>query len=78
MPETCIRCHGTGVEPDPTEIGRRARSTRNGQGLGLPELARLLGCSVSHLSDLERGLRAWSGPTARAYLKLLELKADGS
>lgn len=78
MTATCTRCHGSGLEPVAVEIGARARLARGEQGLGLRELARLLGCSVSYLSDLERGLRAWSGPVAQAYLRLLEMKADGS
>lgn len=78
MTAPCTRCAGSGIEPDPVVIGRRVRAVRMGQDLTLHLVANLLNCSVQHVSDLERGNKAWYSPTARAYLRLLELKADGS
>ena len=64
----CHRCDGTGRLPDPRVAGAELRRRRIERGLGLRETARLAGCSVAHLSDMERGNRM---PSGRAYERVM-------
>ena len=65
----CHRCHGTGVEPDWKKLGWQVRCERVRRGLTLTTMAKRLGVSKAHLSDMELGRRSWQGPTGRRYLK---------
>ena len=42
------------------ETGQLARQHRRAMGMSLMEVARPMGLSVSYLSALERGARAWT------------------
>lgn len=52
----CAYCDGSGLVPSPAAL-RRARKDAN---LYLGDVARLARCSVSYLSDIERGQRRCS------------------
>lgn len=67
----CAHCDGTGRVPDWRELGRLVRGARLKRGLRLREAARQLKVSPAYLSDLERGARAWWGPKAQAYSKMI-------
>ncbi len=70
----CIRCRGTGKEPDWRGLGMKVRQMRVSKGMGLREMARHVRVSPAFISDLERGNRSWQGPKARAILDLLGMK----
>lgn len=45
------------------QIGTRVRESRNSAGITVRELARRIGVSASHVSQVERGIGAFSVPT---------------
>jgi len=56
----CPKCNGSGVVADQKEVGRKMRSLRVKQGIGLRAMARCMGISHGHLWQLESGRRSWS------------------
>lgn len=69
----CTRCGGSGKEPDRLAFGKKVRKARLSQGLGLRELAGIVGCSPAFLSALERTGGGMSGIKTRKILKELRL-----
>jgi len=61
----CKRCNGTGLEPDPSEVGKRMRHMREKAGISLRDAADKMGVSAAYLSDMERGNRAFSSDRIR-------------
>ena len=68
----CIRCSGTGLEPDDRAIGRRMRERRLAKGLSLRAMATLLELSSSYISDLETGRRQWGKRNVDRYEQALK------
>lgn len=56
----CIRCHGSGQEPDPKALGEAMRAKRERTGKSLRAVAEKMKISAPYLSDLERGNRLFS------------------
>lgn len=48
------------------QVGERVRAARQGMGISVRELARRVGVSASHVSQVERGIGAFSVPTLYA------------
>jgi transcriptional regulator with XRE-family HTH domain len=61
---------------DWTDIGRRIRGAREGAGLSVRELARRIGVSPSHISQVERGLGSYSVATLYAVTSQLAISLD--
>ncbi|MCG7205101.1 helix-turn-helix domain-containing protein [Streptomyces arenae] len=58
-------------------LGPRLRTAREQNGMSLRELARRLGCSPSHVSQIERGLAAPSVSVLYSMVAELGLSMDG-
>ena len=71
MTRPCMRCRGTGVEPDWGAVGIRCRKAREAKGWTLRELAQRTHISAAYLCDMEKGRRGWQSPTAVRITKLL-------
>ena len=69
----CIRCGGTGNEPDWRPAGEQLRAAREKRGITLRALALRAKCSASFLSDLELGRKSHTGPKARQLRRLVDL-----
>ena len=54
--------------------GDYARKTRESRKISLRQLAKQMGCSAPHLSDLEHGNRHWTERTLAAWAKAIETK----
>ncbi len=65
---TCPKCSGTGklVKFDPAKL----KEARVKAGLSLRGLAKIVGVSAAHLSDIERGNRGCTKAIATFYQKL--------
>jgi transcriptional regulator with XRE-family HTH domain len=61
---------------DWTDIGRRIRAAREAAGVSVRELARRIGVSPSHISQVERGLGSYSVATLYAVTSKLEISLD--
>ena len=70
----CIRCGGTGREPDWKREGRDWREVRTQRGWTLRDLAKRAKVSAAYLSDLELGRRAWQADGAQRVMRALESK----
>jgi predicted transcriptional regulator len=55
----CQTCGGSGKVVDHVDIGKWIKGRRERASKTLREISVSLGTSVSYLSDLERGRRAW-------------------
>jgi len=66
----CKRCHGEGTEA--VVDGPTLRTAREQARVSMGEMARALGISVTHVSDLERGYRGFSEDLARRFLAVLK------
>jgi len=53
------------------ETGEIARERRKEVGVSLNKFAKRIGISPAYLSQLERGLKPWSGEMAGRFLKVL-------
>lgn len=54
-------------------VGRRVRETRLAAGMSVRELARRIGVSASHVSQVERGIGAFSVPALYAVAREIDL-----
>jgi len=68
----CIRCGGSGKEPDHKALGQAMRAKREASGLTLRSLAKRLSFSAAYISDLELGRRNWSAGMRESYLDQLK------
>ena len=69
----CPHCAGTGQKADPVSLGRELQRLRKAKGVSLRKFATAVETSVTHLSDIERGLRSPSNELlARILAKLGE------
>lgn len=66
----CKRCDGEGTEA--VIDGQKLRTAREQAGVSMGQMSRALGISVTHVSDLERGNRAFSEDLARRFLAVLK------
>ncbi|MFI9603409.1 helix-turn-helix domain-containing protein [Streptomyces sp. NPDC052043] len=66
-----------GVSERGAALGKRLRAVREQKRMSLRELARRLGCSPSHVSQIERGLAAPSVSVLYAMVSELGLSMDG-
>jgi transcriptional regulator with XRE-family HTH domain len=75
MSSVCRCCGGTGKQPDWRVLGRKVRAARERKGLGLRELARIVGCSAGFVTDIEYGRRGGglSGAKTQRLLAVLEI-----
>lgn len=69
----CKRCHGTGVAPDWQRLGKELRTRRVASDLSLREVARRVGISAAHLSDMELGRRSMGGTGGTLVLAMFDL-----
>lgn len=67
----CRKCHGTGNEPDPADIGRKMRVLRERCDVSLRKVAAAMTLSATYLSHLERGKRDWSEELIQRYRKAI-------
>lgn len=68
MPVTCKHCGGLGTIKTGEEL-RRLRKKKDGKTLAV--VAKAVGVSISHLSDLENGHRDWNFKLVQRYLRAL-------
>ena len=54
--------------------GDYARKTRESRKISLRQLAKQMGCSAPHLSDLELGNRNWTEKTLTSWARSIETK----
>lgn len=69
--QPCRRCNGTGKEIDWREVGAKWRKKRQARRIGVREMARRVGCSAAHVSDMELGRRGWTGAVAERVIDIL-------
>ncbi len=55
----CDKCNGTGQIPDDRRLGREMREMRQAAGITARKVAKAMGISPAHLSDMEHGRRRW-------------------
>lgn len=55
------------MEVDHVAFGSKMRTLRSREDLSLRKVARVLGLTISFLSDLERGRRNWRPELAQRY-----------
>ena len=72
--QPCLRCHGTGIEPDPVAIGAAMRKKRLMRGLTMTEVAKRMNFSVPYIFDLEHGRRPWGPKASAKYAEALRQK----
>ena len=69
MNKKCLRCFGTGEEPNHVKIGKEMNGVRLGLKIGLRVLSRRMGISASYLWRLEHGENRWSQDLIERYFK---------
>jgi predicted transcriptional regulator len=71
MSKTCKHCNGTGHAPDNAGIGSTLRKEREESGIGLRDMAALIGISHSFLVGLEQGKRTWKRSIRKRYEQVI-------
>lgn len=69
--KTCPKCNGTGKIIDPCIVGPVLRLKRISTSISLRTMAKRIGISAMYLSEMERGLKAWSGERIQQFLNEL-------
>lgn len=72
MADRCLRCGGSGLEPDDKKTGLEMRQRRLNVSLSQRQLAARVGISPVYLSDLERGRRRWAPIQSRVIEAIRE------
>ena len=70
--KTCTRCNGCGLENDYVAFGEQMAKKRQNAGLTLKQVSSRLRYSISYISDLEHGRKAWSEEMIANYLRSLQ------
>ena len=70
----CLRCNGTGKEPNQKRLGKQARENRIAAKKTVQALADLMGLSISYISDLELGKRNWNTDLIKRFNAAIKSK----
>jgi len=68
----CLRCNGSGLEPDHGAIGSQMRERRLAAELSLRTMGSLVGKSHCFLSQLESGKRRWTQALLDKYHRVIK------
>lgn len=73
--KSCPRCSGTGQVQDDAALGAELRQLRVAACVSLWQVASQMGFSVSYISDLEHGRKAWTITKIEHYRRSIGLPA---
>lgn len=70
--KTCPKCGGAGCVHDDTELGAEMMALRISYGITLPQMAKNIGISKTHLCMLEHGKRHWKDDVLKKFQNYLQ------
>lgn len=66
----CVRCNGSGLEPDNKRVADSMRRERVESGMSQRRFAGLMRVSPGYLCQLEQGTRRWTQDLRARFLKV--------
>lgn len=69
--KNCPHCNGTGKVTDHAALGAKLQRRRINAGLTLREVSKAMGISLSYLSDMEHGRKAWTVTKVEFYKRAI-------
>lgn len=67
VPKKCTHCLGAGTEPELKNIGLKLRKERRTKDIPIQMVAKRMGVTVSYVTFLELGKRAWTTALKEKY-----------